>query len=533
LLSTYQAFGSHGLGFEGDTRVDWVLSYSDSSQEEPDLRINNYKVNRLVNNYLGLSTADSDSQPTERIWRLVEDSNYTANLDISTPIMRDATADKETRLRLGGFFDSTSRDFRSDAFAYARNTPQGARDAGAVFRIPVTPDDRDGLTPADVLHPTAALERANGRLIYPFSRSEAATTYQAEQNTVAFSGAFEMDFAENFSMTAGARVEQFDLTVGRDFTGFELDAISRQNFGVVNVVTFDLDTGVTLPEAEIIAPVEISTTDMLPVLSADWDFAENMKLRGVISRTLARPSFKEIAPVFTRELPGDDVFAGNRDLVPSDVVNYDVRWEWYPERGDMVAASFFAKSIASPIELRQTGSLNFFVNEESASLYGFEVEVQKGLDDFAEALDDVSVGFNFAKIASSVDLSEESAEIRRRVGLPLRRPLQGQPDYTFNFNVSYDDEDRGIYAGLFLNVTGQLVYATGGQQGEIVAPDILQRPFTTLNFTFSKQLSDHWTFNFKATNLTAEKRVREYERGSTQSITNSGVGFSVGFSGEW
>lgn len=75
-----------------------------------------------------------------------------------------------------------------------------------------------------------------------------------------------------------------------------------------------------------------------------------------------------------------------------------------------------------------------------------------------------------------MDLTEDSQLIREQAGLSLDRPLQGQPQYTFNTNLSYEIEDLGVTASVMLNVTGSLLYTVGGRFDTNLTPDIYQRP---------------------------------------------------------
>jgi hypothetical protein len=115
----------------------------------------------------------------------------------------------------------------------------------------------------------------------------------------------------------------------------------------------------------------------------------------------------------------------------------------------------------------------------------------------------------------------------------VTRRLQGQPDYIFNFNLGYKNEDLGLFAGLFLNVTGETLFAVGGRIENQVTEDVFQRPLTTLNFTFSKDIGENWKLTFRAEDLTGETRRREFSSGAPFSTATYGTTYSVSLSGEW
>ncbi len=80
---------------------------------------------------------------------------------------------------------------------------------------------------------------------------------------------------------------------------------------------------------------------------------------------------------------------------------------------------------------------------------------------------------------------------------PTSRPLQGQSPYVFNFQLGYDDLDRGINAALVFNVFGERIVDVGTNG----APDIYQQPQPSLDFVYAQKFREHWKFKFRARNL--------------------------------
>lgn len=77
------------------------------------------------------------------------------------------------------------------------------------------------------------------------------------------------------------------------------------------------------------------------------------------------------------------------------------------------------------------------------------------------------------------------------------RPLQGQSPYVWNFQVGYDDADRGINASLLYNIFGESIVDVGTNG----APDIYQQPRSVLDFVYAHKFREHWKFKFRARNL--------------------------------
>lgn len=521
-LSTLQAGGEHRFGDEDRVEVDWVAAYSESSQEQPDSRYMNEIVqgDRFVSAVAGSGTA------FERTWQELQDTNYNLDLSVKVPLFREGNGGKEAFARFGGAYDYSTRNYRADNYAY---------NFAAITTFPVpdvfVPDNRIELTPADQLgeddRTNTSPRRPNRDGIFLF-RNGSAETYTASQSIAAAYGMATFDLSDNFRLTAGARVESFDFklrTIG-------LDTENPSDPSRTAALKFDLETGEELPPDEI-GKADINQVDMLPMAGATWEFADNMQLRVAAARTVARPSFKEVAPVITRDPASGTRVAGNIRLQPSTISNFDTRFEWFPGEGNVIAASFFTKLIDQPIERTRGGSFDFFVNEDSGVLYGFELEAQTRLDGLMPQLHGAAIGFNYTKLVSNVQLSENSVITRTGAGLDATRPLQGQPDYIMNFNMTYDNEDWGLFAGLFLNVTGPLLFAAGGLEGDIQLPDVFQKPFTSLDLTLSKQISKNWKVTFRAENLANAKLERRYSNGAIDEIVRAGTKYSIGFSADW
>lgn len=529
-LTTAQLAGEHE--FSGGAAINWVTAYSESSQDQPDQRYATARYNPTTGQFRSVG-ADFSGEPFERIWRSLDDDNYFLSADIELPIFGSGTTEKEVTLDFGGSFDRSTREYRADNFAYQE---QFLFFPAESFPNAV-PDDRVGLTVADQLAPIDGVPfpNANSDFIYPF-RNNIPEIYSADQNIVATYGSIAADVTENLDLGFGLRAELTDIRLSRDNLG---DAISNiTDPGLEAVLCRNPVTGELIPDDQK-GKANINQWDGLPALWANWNFRENMRARVAFSRTVARPSFKELSPVFTRDPGSSTIFVGNPALILSKINNYDFRWEWLPDDdADLVAASFFSKSIDNPIEFVTLGSFDSFGNSKSGNLYGFELEVAKDLEFMGGAWNDVNILFNFTRLVSSVELIEgrsgsNPAQDRRVLGLPVSRRLQGQPDYIFNLSGTYDNENLGLFMGIFFNATGESLFATGGRFGTEFTTDVFARARTSLDLAFGKTLGDNWRMTIRAENLTNSPRLLEYASGGIYSRARSGIKYSVSFTGEW
>ena len=246
---------------------------------------------------------------------------------------------------------------------------------------------------------------------------------------------------------------------------------------------------------------KIQQLDLLPAVGATFEVMQDVNLRLAWSQTLARPSFKELGPVVTQDFSDSQIFLGNPNLKLSSVNNYDFRAEYFPRAGEVLAVSLFYKDIQKPIEqtIFGIGSTQYlrYSNNPQAQVWGVEVEARKRLDQVHTALKNFSANFNSTYIQSQVELSEQQIDARQSSGIfGNTRPLQGQPLYIINAGLSYDDQERGFYAGLFYNVTGPFLFAAGQN-----LPDIYEQPAPPRDFNLTQSFADQWKMTFRGKNL--------------------------------
>lgn len=122
-------------------------------------------------------------------------------------------------------------------------------------------------------------------------------------------GMIEIPILKELKFIGGARLENTDLTL--------LSADSTFENGRIDV------------------------SDVLPSLNLIYSLTENMNVRFSATQTLARPNFREIAPYSTKEFVNDVELQGNPKLQRTLITNYDLRWEWFTNPGEVFAVSGF------------------------------------------------------------------------------------------------------------------------------------------------------------------------------------------------
>lgn len=543
-LTSYQLNGTHtvpgllGGTSVGDLDIDWTVSDNESSQEEPDVRFfrNSFEFDRIAGVGAGSDPGDgtTDADNSRRIFREIVEDNRQAMLDVTLPFTQ--WSDSEGKVQFGWYSDVTDRSYDQLSFTYTFPTQLGGNndvvranraagrfvteDPDALWTDVFLDPDRIGLAPIRCVPPEWTFRNpcaAPDQLLWTIVPIGEDISYTGDQEITALYAMADLPLSSRWRLVFGARQERTELSIV-PFNPLDPDLPLQ---AVITTVEPNPITGLETINRRIEdTPAEALTAridqdDLLPAVAVSYEVLEGMKVRAAWSRTVARPTFRELAPAASEEFLAGDEFVGNPDLMLSEITNYDLRWEWFPRPGDVLAASVFAKDLTNPIELInfQAGG-RFFVqpiNYEEGELLGFELEARTDLGHVRDWLSPWTLGANFTWIDSEVTIPDVERASLADFGLdePTRR-LQGQPENLLNVNLSYDDDERGLTASLFYNRVGETLIS-GAAKGEFGGiPDVLEQPFESLDLTVSKKLPRGLTVSLKAKNLLTPDRERLY-----------------------
>lgn len=247
---------------------------------------------------------------------------------------------------------------------------------------------------------------------------------------------------------------------------------------------------------------EIDRRFVLPSAGFTLRPLEGLFLRGAWGQTVARPSFRELGYYVTVEPGTNDLIVGNPQLGLSEVESWDARAEYtWGGRGDLIAVSYFKKTIQTPIEsiiVRNPLNLEvnasdlyqtFFNNPNTAELWGIEAEARKSFDFLGswapDWLEYLSVGGNYTYIDAEVGRTE--VELARSVPFfgarggdaalfkelaPTRR-LFNQPEWIANADITFDHPDWGLKATVAYFAISDVLDAAGtatlGPTGDVLS----------------------------------------------------------------
>ncbi len=459
-LQFYHFRGDHKFPRWQDIEVEWNVSTSSTFQNEPDLRFIAY----TVENGSRQITPSTEDFP-KRLFRNVWEDNLNFRLDATVPLHFQEWSDREGFFKVGYYLSQSDRDFQENAFRYFNF-------AHASFYDITEIDLSQFASPENIQKVTAGQG--------PFARDDVSYYLtQAQRN----------EYTGNQTIRAGyAMMDVPIFEKWRLITGFRAEDTQ-------------LKVRVTRNEGEKPKDSDIDDMRPLPAVSLIYELPKNMNIRLAYGQTVARPIFKEIADVYIEEFVNRRIFHGNPELEMTTAHNYDLRWEWFPNPGEVLAASLFYKKLINPIELRQISNDGQIKpeNREGATLLGLEMEARKTLEFAHQALSDFAVGANFTYVQSEVNTVPFEFEF----GTEDTRPLVGQSPYIVNLDLTYQNANWGTSASFFYNVFGERVAFTVKE-----SPRVLEQPTHSLDFTVSQRLWKNWKCKFSAKNLLdAEHRL--------------------------
>lgn len=277
--------------------------------------------------------------------------------------------------------------------------------------------------------------------------------------------------------------------------------------------------------------------DFLPSLNVKYALNEKNNIRFAASKTVTRPISIEILPInFVN--PDGTVEIGNSNIVNSDNLNFDLKYEVFPGSNQLFVVGLFGKQINNPIERIFTptassgGQITTFSNSKSALLYGVELEMLVPLNKLTAFLDNFSWGFNTSvmKTEVEVDLTKNTLENAKT------RALQGASNWLINSDLKYEfkfNEEMKNTISLIYGVAGERIYAVGTAGID----HIYEKPFHKLDFVWSSKLSKNIEAKLGVENILNPSFKRELGKESRQNITETdlavrefkrGTGFSLG-----
>lgn len=429
--------------------IDWIAGLNRISRNEPDFRRYRSFFNDSFsseNKYRVELPPSSNLFDASRFYSTLTDLGYSNGVDVQKKF-GNSSEKRVASIKAGYFVDYKERNFVARYFSYLY---PGSFDGQFGENLRFQPIDQIfsqqnlyTLNPNGTVNtPGLALEEGTDEGGKDSYKGTALTT------SGYISGSLPLG---KFDLAGGLRIEYFDQELN----------------------TYNGDTVVT---NQVLTP--------LPFLNIAYNVSDRSLIRAAYSKTVNRPEFREIAPFSFYQFEYNLLIQGNTDLKTATIQNIDLRWETYPNPGELLSFGGFYKSFRNPIEFVQdnnSGNLGFsYQNAPEAFSYGVELEIRKSLASLgvAKILRNTTVNLNASAIKSEVDMGPNVTFQERR------RPLQGQSPYVINSGIYYNDTDNGFAVNIAYNVFGNRIFSVGS----VLFPSWLERPRNAVDLQISKQV---------------------------------------------
>ena len=435
--------------------LDWSIGYAYANRHLPDRR--RYLIDdALESGVYALSTGNDIS----REWTQLDEHILSLGVNDKHHFK---FGNFEPDLQVGAYGEYRSREYQTRNFIYNWNV--SANNMPSDFRH------------SDI--PTLLSSEANMGYdkLYLLEEKQMRNNYRGHNTLGAGYLAMSLPFGK-LGIHAGVRFEHNDMELISNSRDYEKSESSRH----------------------------YKTDDVFPSLNTTYKISDQHQVRLSYGRSINRPEFREVSSSVYYDFDLASNVQGNTELKNCYVDNLDLRYEWYPSRGELISLAVFYKHFDSPIEWTYTVAggtdlIYSYKNAKSANNYGVELDIRKNLGFIG--LNDFSWSFNGALIKSKVQFEKGSKE--------ENRPMQGQSPYLINTGIFYKNELLKMDIALLYNRIGKRIIGVGRSEGSTGddsnarVPHSYEMPRNTIDFSLAKKFGDHLELKLNVRDLLAEK----------------------------
>lgn len=435
--------------------LDWSIGYAYANRHLPDRR--RYLIDdALESGVYALSTGNDIS----REWTQLDEHILSLGVNDKHHFK---FGDFEPDLQVGAYGEYRSREYQTRNFIYNWNVS-------------------DNNMPSDFRHsdiPTLLSSEANMGYdkLYLLEEKQMRNNYRGHNTLGAGYLALSLPFGK-LGIHAGVRFEHNDMELISNSRDYEKSESSRH----------------------------YKTDDVFPSLNTTYKISDQHQVRLSYGRSINRPEFREVSSSVYYDFDLASNVQGNTELKNCYVDNLDLRYEWYPSRGELISLAVFYKHFDSPIEWTYTVAggtdlIYSYKNAKSANNYGVELDIRKNLGFIG--LKDFSWSFNGALIKSKVQFEKGAKE--------EDRPMQGQSPYLINTGIFYKNAPLKMDIALLYNRIGKRIIGVGRSEGSTGddsnsrVPHSYEMPRNTIDFSLAKKFGEHLELKLNVRDLLAEK----------------------------
>lgn len=496
-LFVNQLLGEHT--YNERIKLDWGASYNTIVSNMPDRIQNTMRYDFNQSGYVLATNATTDNH---RYYQDLDESEIAANVTLGYRIGKTSDEEYKGRLVLGYNARIKNREFEATQFNFRvaldqRNTL-------------VSPDNLDAFFNQNNYNAGAfAIETFRGGANVAGALDP--QVYSGDQEI--FGGYLNLEYqlTNKLSGVLGMRGEQIYQKVS---WRTQLDDVGSKN--------------------------DFDKTAILPNLTLKYELNEKQNLRLAASKTYTLPQFKERARFVYEDVT--EVIVGNPYLYPSDDYNLDLKWELFPNRGEIVSFTGFGKYIQNPInEITLASSTNdiAYVNTgDMGYAVGAEVEVRKNLWNLEEDGKEsrITAGLNAAYMHTQQDLDANKVRIETKGSYNVNFSntedgFTGASDLLLNADVTFYkrwSENRDVMMVLAYNHFSDRIRALGTE----TKGNIVDKGVGALDFILKSKLSSRTSIGISAKNILNPAVERTQQNPGNEILVGSfkkGINFGIGF----
>lgn len=475
-IYTGQLAGEHFLS-ESKIKINWVGSFSEVSRVIPSQRRNAYVYIKFDDGTMSTPTASFSTNQVGADYsgsiytQDNKESIYSTKVDISKKL--NFPKGYTTDIKIGAITQSRNRNFaaRQLGYNFFNGTVGGVQYGESIFLSSIkTQTNATIFNSANmgILGP-----KSSGLTLYDGSKKN--DMYTAESNLEA--GYLMLDNVFNkWRFVWGVRLENHSQQLLSQY----------DNGGQVNV--------------------DVKQLDFLPSVNLIYSLTKKQNLRLSASKTLNRPEFRELAPFQFYNNDTGRQTEGNPNLKITEIINADLRYEFFPGKAQLFSVSAFYKEFKNPIEIQvQANNSDKYQNAKSGTDYGMEIEYRTLVSSIfgsenSKILNDLTFFTNMAIIRSKVDISNivKSAKLEDI-------PMQGQSPYVFNAGLQYMNKELGWSFSANMNKIGNRIAIHGNQIQGDENPAFWEKSRTLLDLQLAKFfLKEKLELRFNVQNVLAQ-----------------------------
>lgn len=341
-------------------------------------------------------------------------------------------------------------------------------------------------------------------------RAVLVENYEVDESVTAAYAMFKIEFYKKLSIIPGFRYEYSDNSYSSGLStingrygvnGIFIDSTSFQQYG-----------------------------EFLPHLHIKYQILDWLDLRLSYSSTLARPDYTYVTPRIRINDTSTGILAGNQELKHASSTNYDVFLSAYKGKFGLLSFGVFYKDIANVFYPWTTNlfdqetadrfgfpdrkgySLNTYVNSESSTVRGFEVDLQTNLRFLPGLFKGFVINVNYARLQSDTEtffLTSETVLISQRppqfettfTNNSRRVPLPNQAPHVLNLSLGYD------LKGFSARISGSYQGNKANSYGTNKDFDRFTKSFWRWDSSIKQKFGDGWSAFVNINNLSNQQDI--------------------------